>query len=307
MSSLADVVEIQSWTHLFMNHSPILHEEQVREFYYMVEFTEDGSLNTQVWDIIFHLNEERLGEILNVPREGIRSMVGQSYIKSFAKECGKLSKMNCAGIPKKLLKGDYQLLFEFVNKVLLPITEKRTVASVTDFFLMEALSKFDLLNLPTLILEHMHKTIIDQKGKHDMEYGYFLTKVFKNLEGLVGEGIVWTVKQSFAMNTLVECECVEGRTGHFSKMFVLEVKLSQLKHKLEEMTMLVSQKDAEIELLKAQMEGPSSAEVSELKAKNEPLLAQNAEHKEKLIKSNDAANDRLSLVIQSLTRKPFSS
>ncbi|KAH0765226.1 hypothetical protein KY285_001097 [Solanum tuberosum] len=72
------------------------------------------------------------------------------------------------------------------------------------------------------------------------------------------------------------------------------------------MTTLVSQKDAKIALLKAQLakaqtEGPGSAEVSELKAKYEALLAHNAELKEKLTKSNDAANDHLSLVIQSLT------
>ncbi|KAK4708553.1 hypothetical protein R3W88_029478 [Solanum pinnatisectum] len=65
-------------------------------------------------------------------------------------------------------------------------------------------------------------------------------------------------------------------------MSALVVELSQLKHELEEMTALVSQKEAEIALLKAQlakaqMEGPGSAEVSELKAKNEELLAQIAE------------------------------
>ncbi|KAH0765228.1 hypothetical protein KY285_001099 [Solanum tuberosum] len=115
-----------------------------------------------------------------------------------------------------------------------------------------------------------------------MTYDYFLTKVFKPLEIPLGVGTVWIEKQSFSMNTLVECECVEGRTGYLSKMSVLVVKLSQLKHKLEEMTTLVSQKDAEIALLKeklekAQTEGPGSAEVSELKAKNKLLLARNVE------------------------------
>ncbi|KAK4731299.1 hypothetical protein R3W88_024287 [Solanum pinnatisectum] len=79
MNSLADLVEIQSWTHLFMTKFPIMHEEQVREFYYNVEFTEDGSLNMMVGDKMVHLNEELLGEILEVPREGIRSVVGKLY------------------------------------------------------------------------------------------------------------------------------------------------------------------------------------------------------------------------------------
>ncbi|KAH0725512.1 hypothetical protein KY284_001377 [Solanum tuberosum] len=33
MNSLADLVEIQSWTHLFMTKAPVMHEDQVREFY----------------------------------------------------------------------------------------------------------------------------------------------------------------------------------------------------------------------------------------------------------------------------------
>ncbi|KAG5609884.1 hypothetical protein H5410_021165 [Solanum commersonii] len=37
------------------------------------------------------------------------------------------------GLPKKFLKGEYQLMFEFINKVLVPRTEKRTVASSADF------------------------------------------------------------------------------------------------------------------------------------------------------------------------------
>ncbi|KAK4707348.1 hypothetical protein R3W88_033122 [Solanum pinnatisectum] len=55
------------------------------------------------------------------------------------------------------------------------------------------------------------------------------------------------------MNTLVECECMKGRIRHLSKMSELVVEQSQLRHELEEMTVLVSKKDAEIALLKAQL------------------------------------------------------
>ncbi|KAH0665361.1 hypothetical protein KY290_027610 [Solanum tuberosum] len=132
--------------------------------------------------------------------------------------------MNCAGIPKKLIKGDYQLLFEFFSKVILPRSEKRIVASPVDLFLKEALCKFDPLNLPTLMLEHMHKTMVEQKGKRDMGYRYFLTKVFKQLDVPVGAGTVGTVKKSFCLNTLVECECMEGKTGQLSKISQLVVE-----------------------------------------------------------------------------------
>lgn len=47
----------------------------------------------------------------------------------------------------------------FVNKVLLFRSEKRTVASAVDLFLIECLSKFELISLPFLMIEHMHKII----------------------------------------------------------------------------------------------------------------------------------------------------
>lgn len=46
-----------------------------------------------------------------------------------------------------------------VNKVLLPYSEKCTVASATDLFLIESLSKFELANFPAIIIEHIHKVM----------------------------------------------------------------------------------------------------------------------------------------------------
>ncbi|KAH0767524.1 hypothetical protein KY285_003395 [Solanum tuberosum] len=271
MDSLADLVELQSWTHLFITKSHVLHEEQVREFYYNVEFVEDGSLNTLVGNESLRLDEELLGKILEVPKQGTRSMVGKSCTKQFVKECSKLPHMRHAGVQKNLMKGEYQLLFEFVNKVLLPQTEKHTVTSVTDLFVMESLCTFESLNLPALMLEHMYKIVIEHKGKHGMGYGYFLTKVFKHLNIPVGLGTVGTSKQSFSLNTLVECECVEGKAGPLSKITNWRRRL-----------VLVSNKDAEIALLKVQLlkeqtEGPGTKEAKELRLKNVALLAQNAE------------------------------
>jgi len=170
------------------------------------------------------LKEERLGEILGVPIEGIMLVAGQLCSKSFVQECGKLPKLNCVGIPKKLMNGEYQLIFEFVNKVLLPRSEKKTIVFAVDMYLMEALCKFDAINLPTIMLEHIHNTVRVNNGKHDMGYGYFLTRVCKHLEIPLETGVRGTVKQTFFMNTLIECECVEGKIGHMSKMYELVVK-----------------------------------------------------------------------------------
>ncbi|KAH0686329.1 hypothetical protein KY284_016882 [Solanum tuberosum] len=166
------------------------------------------------------------------------------------------------------MKGEYQLLFEFVNKVLLPRTEKCNVASASDLFIMESLCKFDPIDLLALMLEHMYKIVVDHKGKHGMGYGYFLTKVFHHLNIPVG---------------------AERKGNPLSKVSQLVMEQDQLKHELEEMT------------------GPGTEEVKELKKQNEELLAKIAALQEKMIKDNDAANSRLTLVINSLSHQPPSS
>ena len=86
----------------------------------------------------------------------------------------------------------------------------------------------------------------------------------------------------------------------------------QLKHEIEELTVRLSGKEAEIvilktELLTAQSEGPGSSVVQALEKENAELKAKITALQEKAIKDNDAANARLTLVIQSLSQTPPSS
>ena len=175
MDSLHDMVEIESWLHLFNGKSSILYEEEVREFFYIVQFKEDGSILTRVNDIAVHLDEDLLSKIFRVPREGTRSVLGRTCSTEFASLISKIPTTKVAGIYKKVMKSEYQLVFEFVNKVLLPRTEKRTSATSADSFLMEMLCSFEALNLPGLMLEHIYKTVIESKGVHGRGYKYFVT------------------------------------------------------------------------------------------------------------------------------------
>lgn len=88
--------------------------------------------------------------------------------------------------------------------------------------------------------------------------------------------------------------------------------LDQLKHETEELTVRLSSKEAEIALLKAELltaqsEGPGSSVVQALEKENNELKATITALQEKAIKDNDAANARLTLVIQSLSKTPLSS
>ena len=145
------------------------------------------------------------------------------------------------------------MVFEFINKVLLPRTEKRIVATAADLFVMEMLCSFEALNLPGLMLEHIYKTVIERKGVHGMGYGYFLTEVFKHFQISLSVGKVGTVKQTFSESTLIECECIEGRGNPKSKMAQLIEDQDQLKHEIEELTVRLSGKEAEIAILKVEL------------------------------------------------------
>lgn len=85
------------------------------------------------------------------------------------------------------------------------------MASAVDLFLMKALSKFELINLPTLIIEHLYKVIHIKNGKHGLSYGYLLTKVFKHFKVECIRGVVGAANQIFTVNTLIKNKYVEGK------------------------------------------------------------------------------------------------
>ena len=118
-------------------------------------------------------------------------MLGRTSSTEFASLISKIPTTKVAGIYKKIMKIEYQLVFEFINKVLLPRTEKRIVATTADLFVMEMLCSFEALSLPSLIIEHIHKTVIERKGVHGMGYGYFLTKVFKHFRIPLSPRVPW--------------------------------------------------------------------------------------------------------------------
>ena len=133
-------------------------------------------------NVAISLNEEVLGRILRVPTEGTRSVLNKTCSLEFSSMISKTPTTKVAGIYKKIMKSEYQLVFKFVNKVVLPCTEKRTVATAADLYIMEMLCSFEALSLPSLMIEHIHKTVIERKGVHGMGYGYFLTEVFKHFQ-----------------------------------------------------------------------------------------------------------------------------
>ncbi|KAH0743062.1 hypothetical protein KY290_031055 [Solanum tuberosum] len=153
--------------------------------------------------------EERIAEmekqkVLNgrVFDPKILTEFGCKTSSEFSPQATKRGDIKHAGLPKKFLRGEYQLMFEFINKFLVPRTEERTVAFAADLFLMEKFDELEAINLPAIMLEHMHRVMTT---KHGIPYGYLLNYVFKHFEMPLGKGVPNTVKQMFSATTILEC------------------------------------------------------------------------------------------------------
>lgn len=90
------------------------------------------------------------------------------------KDAFKVGGTSIAGKRKKFLKRKFQLVYEFVNKQVLPKAKKRIVVSAVDLFFMECLSKFELISVPALMVEHMCKVVHVKEEKYRMPYGHFV-------------------------------------------------------------------------------------------------------------------------------------
>ncbi|KAK4725126.1 hypothetical protein R3W88_027905 [Solanum pinnatisectum] len=200
MSNLFAIVSFQGWGHLFEPQHIIFMSMRM------------GGIKTTVKGVEILLDEETLGIILGVPVEGIRSIECCKPFSEFSTRSTKRGDVKHAGLPKKFLNGEYQMLFEFINKVLVPRTEKITITSVADLFLMEKLDELEEINLPAIMLEHMHKVMTWKKAKHEIPYGYLLNYVLNHFEVPMGRGVPSTrcLLQPPCWNSKLQKAVLEG-------------------------------------------------------------------------------------------------
>ncbi|KAK4357632.1 hypothetical protein RND71_023242 [Anisodus tanguticus] len=126
--------------------------------------------------------------------------------------------------------------------------ERRCIASIADMVLLEAIASFHSISLPALVIKHMIKVINAREGNHGLPYVFFLTKVFKHFNVLIGNATIGTRKQMFTMSTLEECECVPKKGGIGSNSTI-----SSLIEAQERATADIERLQAENALLMAQL------------------------------------------------------
>ncbi|MCD9558423.1 hypothetical protein HAX54_015789 [Datura stramonium] len=65
-------------------------------------------------------------------------------------------------------------------------TEKRTIIGITDLYLMKALSTFQAISQPAIMIENMHKVMMVKDGKHSLANGFILKRMFDFFKVLYG-------------------------------------------------------------------------------------------------------------------------
>lgn len=150
-----------------------------------------------VQGVDIYLGEFVLGEILDVPVDVIRSVINKVPSLKFVQEASNVVRKSKFGVRKKFLKGEFQMLYELINKVLLPHSEKRTISSVVDIFLMNSLSNFEMVNLPGIIIEHMYKVMQVKDWKYGMAYGFLRNKLFGHIKIECSKGMFGSIKHTF--------------------------------------------------------------------------------------------------------------
>ncbi|KAH0765048.1 hypothetical protein KY285_000919 [Solanum tuberosum] len=73
----------------------------------------------------------------------------------------------------------HKILFDVVHKILLPRSQKRTEPNYLDLTLMELLISKVQINLPTLVLSHIHRICVHDDKDHGLGYGFWLGEVFE--------------------------------------------------------------------------------------------------------------------------------
>ncbi|KAH0748685.1 hypothetical protein KY290_027917 [Solanum tuberosum] len=177
------------------------------------------------------------------------------------------------------------------------------MTSAADLFLMEKLDELDKINLPAIMLEHMHMVMTWKEAKHEIPYWYLLNLVFDHFKVPLGK------------------RCIEGLARGRSQVADVLEQQATLKREVTDLTKILSDKEVEITRLKSELQktisrGPGTSEGHEqvlqaLRDENTMLLKTNASLSEEikslnkqLIQSHESANERMLLLMRTLNPPP---
>lgn len=255
LKELKEKVDCQDWSHLLLDSHPVVHEDEVCQFYKRFKLVKGDTVETTVKGVKISFTDQDLGDILGVPTVGCGEYVKREWIeygreKSRMYLTAKFSQGRDAGEPRKVFKGDmtpaHKLLCELVNKCILPRYERRNEANCLDMLVMDVIDQGMLVNLPSLMVKHMTRAA---EGSHALPYGFWLTRVFTHFKVPLNVGKRRGKKDMISRSTLAECDLLPKALGCKSNSLI-----TQLINELEEAKAEKAKVEAENVVLKAEVQ-----------------------------------------------------
>ncbi|XP_070018051.1 uncharacterized protein [Nicotiana sylvestris] len=184
MVRLVDALAIQGWKDMVFQMDGRLARNEIIKFMANAD-VKDGRVTSQVKGVQVTFDAEKLGGILDIPTEGCDDYTMQRWpsldslptaLEITRRFCDVEEVNEAKFVHKSEMKPQHKVLFEFVNKCLLPRQERRHIANYMDFVLMECLECGRQINWPAFIIKQLDRVINGSKA-HATPYGFILTTV----------------------------------------------------------------------------------------------------------------------------------
>ncbi|XP_019253883.1 PREDICTED: uncharacterized protein LOC109232574 [Nicotiana attenuata] len=286
MIRLLTALEAQGWKVMVLHMDGKLARNGLVEF--MANGTvKNGLVTSTVKGVKVKFNATKLGKILDIPSEGYDDYTRKRWpcldglptdlqiTRNFCDTTTDEEVPEARAVQKSEMRQDHKVLFEFVNKCLLPRQERRHTANYMDLVLMQCLNEGKQINWPTFIVKLLERVLNGSKA-HAIPYGFILTIVLERLNVPLKKWEMASSKEHFGSKTLQACDYMLSTApvepGSSAK--------TPVNSKVRALVQEVGAKDAEIARLQArvaELEGERNglrAELAKEKEKNEGMLQQ---------------------------------
>nr|XP_033510344.1 uncharacterized protein LOC117275092 [Nicotiana tomentosiformis] len=217
----------------------------------------NGRVISVVKEVTMSFDDKELGEILSVHAAGYNdykklkwsSLENLPTARAITRKFGdNEEELQPKAIYKSEMKLPHKVLFEFVNKVVLPRQERRHIATFMDLVLMECLDRERQINCPGFIIQLLDRVLTGTKT-HAIPYGFILTVVPAHFKVPIKKWEVSISKDHSGENTLTACD-YEVHTTHKEPGSSKNIPVNS---KVRALVQESGAKDAKIERLKKRL------------------------------------------------------
>ncbi|XP_070011743.1 uncharacterized protein [Nicotiana sylvestris] len=279
MRRLVDALAAQGWKDMVPEMDGRLTRKELIEF--MANTTvKNGVVTSLVKGVRVQIDALKLGKILDIPSERYDDYTGQRWpcldslptalqiTRNFCDVATAEDMPEARFVQKSEMRPEHKVLFEFVNKCLLPRQERRYTANYMDLVLIECLVRGMQINWPAFIVKLLDRVINGSKA-HATPYGFILTTVLDRLNVPLMKWEMASCKEHFGVKTLLACDYLVNATPVEPGSSLKTPVNSKVRALVQE----CGSKDAEIARLQAH--------VAELETKRDDLRTELAKEKEK--------------------------